>query len=34
MLAARKVQRHTLDRLASLLFAATGPRLTYKDLIA
>lgn len=29
-----KVQRHTLDRLASLLFAATGPRLTYKDLIA
>lgn len=28
------VKRHTLDRIASLLFAATGPRLTYKALIA
>jgi hypothetical protein len=26
--------RHTLDRIASLLFAANGKRLTYKALIA
>lgn len=29
-----RVKRHTLDRLASLLHAAIGQRLTYKDLIA
>ena len=28
------VRRHTLDRISSLLLAATGPRLTYKALIA
>ncbi|MBK6599149.1 MAG: hypothetical protein IPG25_15240 [Proteobacteria bacterium] len=28
------VARHTLDRIASLLFAANGKRLTYKALIA
>ena len=28
------VQRHTLDRLASMFSAAIGQRLTYKDLIA
>jgi len=28
------VARHTLDRIASLLFASTGKRLTYKALIA
>ena len=28
------VKRHTLDRLASLMTASFGPRLTYKDLIA
>jgi len=29
-----RVQRHTLDRIASLLLAGVGQRLTYKDLIA
>ena len=28
------VQRHTLDRLASMFSATIGQRLTYKDLIA
>lgn len=28
------VKRHTMDRLASLVTASIGPRLTYKDLIA
>jgi hypothetical protein len=28
------VKRHTMDRLASLVMASVGPRLTYKDLIA
>jgi len=28
------VKRHTLDRLASLVMAAVGPRITYKELIA
>jgi transposase-like protein len=28
------VKHHTLDRITSLLMAAAGPRLTYKDLIA
>ncbi len=28
------VARHTLDRIASLLFAANGKRITYKALIA
>lgn len=30
----RDVKRHTLERLASLVSAAFGPRLTYKDLTA
>jgi hypothetical protein len=28
------VKRHTLERLASLVSASFGPRLTYKELIA
>ena len=28
------VKRHTLDRLASLMSASFGPRLTYKELTA
>ena len=28
------VKRHTLDRLASLVTASVGPRITYKELIA
>ena len=31
---AGNVKRHTMDRLASLVTASIGPRITYKNLIA